>query len=62
LLAVRRGEVSWKEVNSWRLSLHKKFDEALLKTHLPERPDYEAANLFLIKARRSMVDQHEDTL
>jgi predicted nucleotidyltransferase len=62
LLAIRRGELGWKEVNAWRLSLHKKFDEALLKTHLPERPDYEAANLFLIEARRSMVNQNEDTV
>lgn len=62
LLAIRRGEMSWKEVNSWRLNLHKQFDTALLKTSLPERPDYEAANLFLIKARRSMVEQNEDTV
>lgn len=55
LLATRRGEVPWKEVNAWRLSLHKELDAAFALTRLPERPDYERANAFLIKARRSMV-------
>jgi len=55
LLAIRRGELKWEEVNEWRLRLHKEFDEALATTRLPERPDYEKANAFLIKARRSMT-------
>lgn len=55
LLAIRRGEVPWEEVNAWRLSLHKAFDRAFAETHLPERPDYERANAFLLQARRSMV-------
>jgi predicted nucleotidyltransferase len=55
LLAIRRGEMPWEEVNAWRLSLHREFDAALGVTRLPERPDYENANAFLIKARRSMV-------
>jgi hypothetical protein len=59
LLAIKRGEVGWDEVNRLRLSLHKDFDAALANTSLPERPDYERANAFLIKARRSMVrDEH----
>jgi hypothetical protein len=57
LLAIRHGQVSWEDVNAWRLSLHKAFDAAFAATRLPERPDYEAANAFLIKARRSMVGQ-----
>ena len=28
---------------------------ALAETKLPERPDYEAANRFLVKARREMA-------
>jgi predicted nucleotidyltransferase len=52
LLAVKRGEVPWEEVDAWRLELHRDFDHALTATKLPERPDYEAANLFLIRARR----------
>jgi len=57
LLAIRRGEVSWEEVNAWRLALHKEFNEAYAATRLPERPDFERANAFLIEARRSMVTQ-----
>jgi predicted nucleotidyltransferase len=55
LLAIRREQVPWKEVNEWRNALHKEFDEAFQKTTLPDRPDYERANAFLVKARRSMV-------
>jgi hypothetical protein len=55
LLAIKRGEMEWDEVNRLRLDLHKRFDEALTNTKLPERPDYERANAFLIKARRVMV-------
>ncbi len=28
LLAIRRGELSWQEVNSWRKDLHREFDAA----------------------------------
>ena len=42
----------WEEVEEWRLQLHQEFDEALEQTKLPERPDYERANAFLVKARR----------
>ena len=55
LLGISWGEQPWWEVKAWRLSLHRKFDEALAATDLPERPDYEWANDFLIRARRSMV-------
>ncbi len=55
LLSIKRGEMEWDDVNRLRLDLHKRFDEALAHTKLPERPDYESANAFLIKARRAMV-------
>lgn len=55
LLAIRRGEMPWDEVNAWRLSLHAEFDTAVATTRLPERPDYARANAFLIEARRSMI-------
>jgi uncharacterized protein len=55
LLSIKRGEVAWEEINAWRLALHKEFDEAFAKTKLPERPDYDKANDFLIKARRAMI-------
>jgi predicted nucleotidyltransferase len=56
LLAIRYSEMSWEEVNAWRLDLHQQFDVAFAKTSLPERPDYEQANAFLIKARKSRID------
>jgi predicted nucleotidyltransferase len=52
LLAIRRGEAPWEEVERWRLALHRELDEALESTKLPEHPDYERANDFLIRARR----------
>ena len=55
LLAIKRGEVPWQDLDAWRLSLHKEFDRAFVETSLPDRPDYEWANAFLIKARRSAL-------
>ncbi|MFH0982275.1 MAG: nucleotidyltransferase domain-containing protein [Planctomycetota bacterium] len=55
LLAIRDGTLPWKEINAWRLALHREFDAAYAATKLPDRPDYERANGLLIKARRSMV-------
>ena len=55
LLSIKRGETDWSAVNEWRLNLHKEFERAFAETNLPERPDYEKANEFLIKARRSSV-------
>src|SRR5437899_7968481 len=48
LLAIKRGEKPWPEVNAWRLRLHKEFDEEFVSTQLPERPDYAWANEFLL--------------
>ena len=53
LLAIKRGEVDFEEIESWRLQLHHDFDNAAEQTRLPDRPDYERANAFLLKARRS---------
>ncbi len=55
LLAIKQDEVPWQEVNAWRLSLHTEFDQAFAQTRLPERPNYEKANAFLIWARREQV-------
>lgn len=55
LLAVKRGELPRAEVDAWRKELHHDFERALAETKLPERPDYEAAHRFLIKARREMT-------
>lgn len=58
LLAIKRGEVSWDDIEAWRLSLHAEFDQALLETKLPERPDYARANQFLICARRKALEEN----
>lgn len=55
LLSIKNGEVEWSEVNQLRLDLHKDFEKAYEQTALPERPDYEKANDFLIRARRKKV-------
>lgn len=60
LLAIRRGEVPWDEVELWRMKLHRELDEALTTTSLPEHPDYERANAFLLRARR-LATQSEYT-
>ena len=57
LLAIKRGEVPWEETEKWRLSLHSEFDKSLEVTKLPERPDYERANNFLIKARKAAISE-----
>ena len=57
LLAIRHGQMSWEDVNAWRLRLHQEFNAAFTSTQLPDRPDYATANAFLIKARRRMVGE-----
>lgn len=55
LLEIKRGEMLWESVNDWRLLLHREFEVAFTQTKLPEKPDYEKVNKFLIKARKMMV-------
>jgi predicted nucleotidyltransferase len=55
LLAIKRGELVWDEVDEWRLSLHRQFDDAVRITRLPEHPDFDRVNAFLLKARLSAV-------
>ncbi|MGC4003144.1 MAG: nucleotidyltransferase domain-containing protein [Pirellulales bacterium] len=55
LLAVKRGELAWEETERWRIALHREFERAVESTTLPERPDYERANVFLIKGRRAAL-------
>jgi hypothetical protein len=45
----------WDEVEDWRKRLHLEFNAASETTKLPERPDYEKANAFLIEARHSAL-------
>lgn len=55
LLSVKRGEMPWTDVDAWRKELHRDFEHSLAETKLPERPDYEMANRFLLKARQTMA-------
>jgi uncharacterized protein len=55
------GNLWWAEAGvrmqtRWRKELHRDFDRALANTNLLQRPDYEAANRFLVKARREMAN------
>lgn len=56
LLEIRHGAWPWEKVDAWRRDLHKEFEAAFAKTSLPERPDYDKANSFLIHARRVMAE------
>jgi hypothetical protein len=52
LLRIRSGEVTFGAVRGRALELDRVFQEAFAVTKLPERPDYERVNRFLIAARR----------
>jgi len=56
LLEVRSGGVPFEEVKRRALSLDDQFQRAFEATALPEQPDYDRVDAFLIKARRRMVD------
>lgn len=59
LMAIKRGELPFAECERWRVELQRAFDDAYAETKLPERPDVDAANAFLIRARR-LAAQSED--
>lgn len=52
LLAVRRGEQSWEDVEKWRLSLHRELDDALAHTVLPAAPEVGRVDEWLRSVRR----------
>ena len=52
LLAIKRGEIAWEEVEAWRLDLHAQFDAALQTSPLPELPDYQRVDRLVIDIRR----------
>lgn len=57
LLAIKRGEVPFAEADAWRKRLQIEFESAYEKTSLPDRPDYERVNKFLIHARSLAMQQ-----
>lgn len=56
LLSIRFGRVSFDAVQARALQLDHLFQESFVKTKLPEKPDAERANRFLIAARRRQVN------
>ncbi len=57
LLAIKRGEVTFADADAWRKRLQVDFEKAFQETTLPDRPDYEQANDFLIRARKLAVEK-----
>jgi predicted nucleotidyltransferase len=55
LLRIKSGGLSFEEVRTQALELDRRFQEAFAATALPERPDYDRVNRFLVEARRRMV-------
>ena len=55
LLAIRRGGVPFDDVQKRAIELDRVFREAFTRTTLPEKPDTDRANRFLIAARRRRV-------
>lgn len=57
LLAVKRGEVPWPEVESWMTRLAREADEAAHRSPLPPEPDRRRVEDFLIRVRRASALQ-----
>lgn len=55
LLTIKRGEMPFGEADEWRKRLQADFESAFKTTMLPDRPDYERANDFLVRARQAAV-------
>ncbi|CAL9412941.1 hypothetical protein SUDANB176_01705 [Streptomyces sp. enrichment culture] len=57
LLAVRRGEVPWSEVEARMTRLEREAEEAARRTPLPPEPDRRRVEDFLVRVRRASVLQ-----
>lgn len=57
LLTIKRGEMSFADADAWRMKLQHEFESTFQTTRLPDRPDYEKANAFLVEARRRAVKE-----
>ncbi|MGW7439380.1 nucleotidyltransferase domain-containing protein [Streptomyces sp. NPDC054849] len=53
LLAVRRGELTWDEVDAWMARLQEETESALATTPLPAEPDHARVQDFLVRTRRA---------
>jgi predicted nucleotidyltransferase len=52
LLAVKRGELSWEEIQAWASSLENGLHRAAQGTSLPDEPDRATVDAFLVRTRR----------
>ncbi|MGW3093936.1 nucleotidyltransferase domain-containing protein [Streptomyces sp. NPDC001102] len=57
LLAVKRGEVPWPEVESWMGRLAHEAEEEAHRSPLPEEPDRRRVEDFLVRVRRASALQ-----
>lgn len=55
LMGIRSGEFPFETIRHRALELDKIFQAAFEKTELPEQPDFETVNRFLVDARREAV-------
>jgi uncharacterized protein len=55
LLAIKHGRLDWGQIDAWRRALGIELDDAFASTRLPDAPDSERVNAFLIRARRSAL-------
>ncbi|MBT2542583.1 nucleotidyltransferase domain-containing protein [Streptomyces sp. ISL-44] len=53
LLAVRRGELTWAEADTWMSRLQEETEAALATTQLPADPDHARVQDFLVRIRRA---------
>ncbi|MGW7331591.1 nucleotidyltransferase domain-containing protein [Streptomyces sp. NPDC054840] len=53
LLAVRRGELTWEEADTWMARLQEETESALASTVLPAEPDLARVQDFLVRTRRA---------
>ncbi len=56
LLTIKRGKMPFADADAWRKELQRNFEAAFKTTALPERPDYERVDRFLIDARRRAME------
>ncbi len=57
LLMIKHGEMPFDEADQWRKELQRRFESTYQSTGLPERPDYERVNAFLVDARRQALEK-----
>lgn len=55
LIAIRTGRMAFDETFAWAVALQRQFEAAVHTTSLPDLPDYETVNNFLIRARAQAV-------